>query len=103
MSIHHRIAILAIVLAAVLGTAEAASSAPTCEEDQKCWTWSTMGNEKRGVILRSHIYAGGVFRVVGPCTFRKLELSGRIDWTRTDRLRGDHLARRYGCNVNYPA
>ena len=66
---------------------------PTCAaEDMPCWTWSIHGNMRRGVILKSRRYAGGYFAVVGVCRFQRLYHAKRIDWERTDRLRGDWTA-----------
>lgn len=61
-------------------------------EDDPCWTWTRDGNGRRGVTLKS-----GAIRVVGTCAFRKLDRRGAIDWTRTDRLRGDFTARNRRC------
>jgi hypothetical protein len=68
------------------------SYAAHCHEDSSCWTWSTMGNHKRGITLTD-----GTHVVVGPCAFRRSDARGVIDWERSPRLRGDGYARRYGC------
>ncbi len=94
-----RSTILVSAILALGAAAAPASAHPACVEDQACWTWSTMGNERRGVYVKNV----RAIRTVSTCTFRKMERAARIDWTRTERLRGDHLARRWGCNVNYPA
>ncbi len=57
---------------------------PTCADGDPCWNWRTMGNHKRGIVLTN-----GRRLVVGPASFDGIEREGRIDWTRTPRLRGD--------------
>ena len=57
---------------------------PACAEDQPCWNWRTMGNHKRSIVLTN-----GRRIVVGPASFDGIRREGRIDWTRTPRLRGD--------------
>lgn len=86
---------LSATMLGVLGPrlAHAASTPVRCAEDQACWTWSTMGNLRRGVTTTR-----GTHRVVSPCTFAYLSMRGRIDWTNTEHLRGDGFARRHGCN-----
>jgi hypothetical protein len=64
--------------------------APRCVEDDACWTWSTMGNHRRGVLV------SGARRVVGPCTYRKLVLAGLVD-RKAEPLRGDSWAIQHGC------
>jgi len=86
-----RLATLAALAALALPSTAAAHAQPAqerCQEDAPCWTWSTMGNRHRGVVL-----ADGRRVVVGPCGFAR----ARIDWQRTPRLRGDATARRGGC------
>lgn len=97
--------IAAVVLAGNLASTAIAAS-PTCHddraacegkpacaaEDMPCWAWSIHGNQKRGVILKSRSYPGGAFRAVGICRFQRLVAAKRIDWKRTDRLRGDWTA-----------
>lgn len=60
-----------------------------CQEDQPCWTWSTMGNRKRLVVTVN----GGAL-VVGPCRFRRLAEAGQL---LPDPLRGDFTALTKGC------
>jgi hypothetical protein len=91
-----------LIIAAIL--ASQAAAAPHCHEDDPCFAWSTMGNLHRGVILKpgktraACVRMNGRYCVVDPCGFAWLDHSGRIDWSRTPRLRGDHTARRHGCN-----
>lgn len=84
----------ALYTALVLAVLPSAVGATQCQEDQPCWTWSTMGNRKRSVIdLRS-----GQRVIVGPCAFRNLWLHGNADLShKSDRLRGDWTAIHYGC------
>lgn len=95
-------------LAYVAALAMAAAPAPTapavptarCMEDSPsgCWTWSTMGNHKRGVAT-----VDGARRVVvGPCGFSRLVHRGLIDFIHTSHLRGDWTALRIGCKVRRP-
>lgn len=86
--------VAAAILAGSLASAAVAAPRAACEEDQTCWTWSTMGNLDRGVYVRGR----RAIRVVDPCTFAYLDHRGRIDWKRTPRLRGDAFARRHGCD-----
>jgi hypothetical protein len=82
-------AALAVVAAlSIPSTASAAGSSPRCVEDDACWTWSTMGNRSRGVVLTD-----GRRVVVRPCRFARLDARGRIDWQRSPRLKGDATAR----------
>lgn len=60
-----------------------------CEEGEPCWSWSKMGNKRRGVVLT---YGGGR-RVVSPRGFCKLDRSYRIDWHETPVMKGDAYAR----------
>jgi hypothetical protein len=76
------LALLAVV--GSLGFPAASDARPRCAEDAPCWAWSTMGNHLRGIVLDS-----GRRIVVGPCRFVRLDAGGRIDWTRTPRLKGD--------------
>ncbi len=79
------------------------SAAKTCQEDDQCWTWSTMGNKERGVILKPGVTCttrtsyNGTRCVVNAKQFCKLNKAKRIDWKRTERLRGDSFAKRKGC------
>lgn len=89
--------IVAFALAGTLASSAVSHSRDRveCFEDQPCWTWSTMGNRKRGIVLagsRRH-------KVVGVCAFKRLDRRGRIDWHRTDRIRGDMSARRHKCQT----
>lgn len=79
-----------IVLAASLVVAAPASGAASakCQEDQPCWTWSTMGNAKRGV----YVVGSDRVRVVGVTTFARLWRADRINWDVTVPLRGDFKA-----------
>lgn len=79
-----------------------------CLEDMPCFVWSIDGNGARGVILRkgaSHKHCDRTWRegairycVVDPCGFSFLEHRRLIDWRKTDRLKGDYIARRFGCD-----
>jgi len=101
---HISTAILLVLVLAVAGdeasaaTDHTGTSYPTrCVEDMPCWSWSTMGNRKRGIVT---VY--GTPKVVGPCGYRRV-------WERTPRsmrgllgptLKGDRWARRHGCIGN---
>lgn len=101
---------MALCLAlAVTGSATASvptAHVSTCAEDASCWTWSRMGNQARGVVLKRSAPRvgeriagkGRAWRRVTPCTFREASRRGFIDWQRTPRLRGDAWARRHGCS-----
>ncbi len=75
-------------------TADASAHERRCLEDQPCWSWSTMGNLSRGVF----VHGRKSVRVVEPCRFAALDFHGKIDWTRTPRLKGDGFARKHGCS-----
>jgi hypothetical protein len=73
----------------------------SCQEDQPCWNWATMGNQHRGVVT---LY--GNSRVVNPCQFRRLWQMGHLRYHVTvdgktyhtlDKMLGDITARKYGC------
>lgn len=68
-----------------------ASAAIRCHEDQACWSWSTMGNHKRGVVTMA-----GNRRIVGPCQFERLVREHWID-LRGQRMKGDAWAIDHGC------
>lgn len=55
-----------------------------CQEDEPCWTWATMGNRRRGVVL-----VDGRRQVVTCGTFRWLARHSRLDRRATPVLRGD--------------
>jgi len=76
--------LVASLVLAACGTAGAA----VCHEDQPCWSWSTMGNHKRGVTVN------GVRRVVGPCQFAKLVARKTVTYR---PMRGDRWAINHGC------
>jgi hypothetical protein len=57
-----------------------------------CWTWSRMGNRRRGIVTR-----WGTPLVVGPCRFAKLRRAGRVDYPRFARMKGDAWAMQHGC------
>lgn len=59
-----------------------------CQEDAPCWTWSTMGNHRRGIVT-----IDGRRLIVNRYTFRTLDAIGVVDWRRTRHLRGDWTAR----------
>ncbi len=92
-----------LLFATLTGTAHADYTAPhPCPstyvvqyEDDYCFTWSRDGNRARGVTLKgdSAPYA----HVVSVCAFKRLYRAHRIDWTRTERLRGDYRAVRARC------
>ncbi len=65
------------------------ANVPTCAEDMRCWNWRTMGNHRRGIVTYD-----GLFLVVGPQAFDRLNRHYEIDWCTTRKLRGD--GRRYG-------
>jgi hypothetical protein len=66
-----------------------------CAEDDPCWTWSRMGNRRRGVLDLST----GQRVVVGPCTFRHMWLNGNADVSSaSERMRGDWWAIHHGCD-----
>lgn len=58
-----------------------------CQEDDPCWTWLTMGDLHRGVLV------DGRKRVVGPCGFAHLVRAHRLD-VDSPHLRGDYTALR---------
>lgn len=72
--------------------------ADVCYEDEPCWTWSTMGNLQRGVVLNTPRGERKRRAILDPCGFAYYDHMGWIDWKRTPRLRGDGFARRNGCN-----
>lgn len=82
-------AVLAVGAVSVVAAASPSVAAPkpTCQEDMACWTWSTMGDKQRGVTLKS-----GTRLVVGPHRFCLLVKAKRIDWKRSEHLRGDNTA-----------
>ncbi|MEJ7786174.1 MAG: hypothetical protein WKF96_15315 [Solirubrobacteraceae bacterium] len=80
----------ALALLPASAVAQPSTAAPRCQEDAPCWTWSTMANRHRGVVL-----SDGRRVVVGPCGFARA--AARIDWQRTPHMRGDATARRGGC------
>jgi len=82
------VAFMAVCLKADQGVA---ATPARCQEDQPCWTWSTMGNHHRGVIL-----ANGGHVVVGPCQFSRLYRAGKFKLD-GQRLKGDWSAINYGC------
>lgn len=82
----------ACLIGALLACAVPANAAQQrCMEDQPCWTWSKMGNHKRGVTT-----AGGKLLVVGPCRFATLYVKGAL--ADTPRMRGDWWAIHHGCS-----
>jgi hypothetical protein len=100
------LAVLAITMAATALAevfAAPAQAAATCQEDEPCWTWSTMGNRHRGIVTLS-----GNARVVGPCTFQRLYRTGHIAYSVAvggkrysgllERMRGDVWAIAHGCD-----
>lgn len=85
---------LVVVLPTSAEAHTSAQAARTCAEDAPCWTWSRMGNRKRGITTR-HPRAS---RVVGVCGYWRVWHAGNLD-PRTPRLRGDRWARRHGREV----
>ena len=83
-----------VCILALACAAEAIASEPVCHEDEPCWTWSKMGNLKRGVTIVKRD-GSTAHRVVGVCRFQRLARRGALD-SSTPRLRGD----RYALNVN---
>ncbi len=83
------LATLSLPVSVVASVPVAPASAPAaCQEDRPCWTWSTMGNGKRGVYVR-----GRRSRViVGAHGYAHLARTRELDTARTPRLRGDHTA-----------
>lgn len=101
-------AILVLVL-----TSPSASASPwraTCQEDDACWNWATMGDLQRGVHVRDmpraihvgtrRVYSSRQWRVVSPCEFAYLAHEGLLT-RKTARLRGDLFAERHGCDYGY--
>lgn len=89
-----------------------ASLAHGCNEDEACFTWATMGNLSRGVVVKHGVHiprAWGVERtlwdrmtaLVDAAAFCRMERRHMIDWTHTPRLKGDSVARVRGCDVRY--
>lgn len=85
-----------LMVLVVVGIKDVAGASPRCVEDDPCWSWSTMGNLMRGVVM-----VGGRVVVVDPCRFAYADHVGNIDWTRTRRLFGDGFARRHGCDPRW--
>lgn len=79
---------------------KAPSAASTCMEDAPCWTWSKMGDRRRGVT--AYVRGGTERRVVGPCAFARLYWSGRLA-PHTASLRGDWWAIANGCTPSRSA
>lgn len=75
--------VLITVALITLALAPPATSS-TCQEDQPCWNWRTMGNHKRGIVTLA-----GRRLSVGPARFDAINAGFRIDWQRTPRLKGD--------------
>jgi hypothetical protein len=69
--------------------AHATSSKARCAEDDSCWNWATMGNQRRGIVDR-----WGNPRIVGPCEFAYRVRHRMIDRPTSDRMRGDATAMR---------
>lgn len=93
------IAALLAVGGALASSADARLSG-RCYEDEPCYVWSKTGDLKRGLILKGEtrpLSDRRAWTVVGPCAFRRLDARGRIDWTRSEHLRGDWWARLNGC------
>jgi hypothetical protein len=68
--------------------------AARCAEDDPCFTWSKMGDRRRGVLD----LASGRRVVVGPCTFRHMWMNGNADLSKSsERMRGDWWAIHHGC------
>jgi hypothetical protein len=81
-----------ILLTALAVNHAAPAEAPTrCAEDQPCFSWSTMGDHRRGVTIDGHT------RVVGPCAFQRLVYERGIT---VRPLHGDGYALRYGCGFD---
>jgi len=81
--------------AAFIGTPATATAAPAkCLEDSACFSWSTMGNLKRGVTLKT-----GRRVTVGACRFQRLHATGKLS-RNYKRLQGDGYAIRYGCGFD---
>lgn len=59
-----------------------------CAEDNPCWNWTYMGDHRRGIQ--------GL--IVSPCRFQRLILSGKINYRRSDIMKGDDLAMRINCH-----
>lgn len=101
-AVAYMLAFVAAMATLTVGGTQAMAAAPaTCAEDAPCWSWSTMGNHRRGVVTLH-----GNVRIVGPCTFARWMHTGRIAYSvrvdghtyRTlERMRGDAWAIRYGC------
>jgi hypothetical protein len=94
--IRHTLTGAAMALALATAAPAHAGAPAKCQEDAPCFTWSTMGNHKRGIATVD----GAWRRIVGPCEFARLYRY--IDWSRTPHLRGDATARRTGCAAYRP-
>ena len=72
--------------------AHAATPSAKCAEDDVCWNWATMGNQRRGIVTMH-----GTPMVVGPCRFQRLMRAGVVDYRTSDVMRGDRTAMRKRC------
>jgi hypothetical protein len=90
------VAIVAVVgPSAEARPAEAARHRTSCVEDAPCWSWSQMGNRRRGIVT-----AWGTPKVVGPCGYRREVLRTPPSMRKLlgRKLKGDRWALRHGCD-----
>lgn len=78
-------------LLACLFMAGTASAAQPCLEDQPCWSWSQMGNHKRGIVT-----VWGNPAVVGPCGFYRHYVKARSVGMGRYFLRSNHVRGLHG-------
>ncbi len=75
-----------LACAMIFVTLGCSAEASVCQEDQRCWNWTTMGNHERGVVINSIDHR----RVnVTRHKFCTLQRAGVIDWKRTEHLHFD--------------
>lgn len=84
-----------LVIATCVQAAPALASERACTEGSSCWTWSTMGNHKRGIYVRGR----RSLVVVGPCAYQAIAELHSLDRARTAALRGDYTAKITRCGL----
>ena len=68
-----------------LASAAVPVAGKNCQEDEPCWTWSTMGNKRRGIVTM-----WGTPKVVTCGQYRHLYRTGNLDiGSRPGSMRGD--------------
>jgi hypothetical protein len=87
------LALTVALSATLLSVAAGALAARPCMEDAACWRWPTMGNHKRGIVLRD-----GRTAIVGPCGYVRARRTHALDPKRSGHVPGDADARR-ACNA----